>query len=97
MKSKPKSKSKFNRDGGFMDFVTKLIAKKFGIKKKDNWDPADIWVISEDEKKYIDTIKDSLEGPHQTISELNKILRGYFKSKEVMGISLKKTGSDCIL
>ena len=30
---KPKSKSKFNRDGGFMDFVTKLIAKKFGIKK----------------------------------------------------------------
>ena len=89
---KPQSKSKFNRDGGFMDFVTKLIAKKFGIKKKDNWDPADIWVISGNEKKYIDTIKESLNGPHQTISELNKILRGYFKSKEVMGISLKKTG-----
>ena len=29
-----------------LDFVTKLIAKKFGIKK-DNWDPEDIWVILE--------------------------------------------------
>ena len=90
---KPRNKSKFNRDGGFMDFVTKLIAEKFKIKKKDNWDPADIWVISGDERQYINKIKDSLEGPHQTISELNKILRGYFKSKEVMGISLKKTGN----
>ena len=89
---KPISRSKFNRDGGFMDFVTKLIAKKFGIKKKDNWDPADIWIISGNERKYISEIKESLNGPHQTISELNKILRGYFKSKEVMGISLKKTG-----
>ena len=89
---KPISRSKFNRDGGFMDFVTKLIAKKFKIKKKDNWDPADIWIISGNERKYISEITESLNGPHQTIGQLNKILRRYFKSKEVMGISLKKTG-----
>ena len=47
------NKSKFNRDGGFMDFVTKLIAKKFGIKKK-IIGIGDIWIISGNEKKYID-------------------------------------------
>ena len=90
----PKRVSKFNRDGGFMNFVTKLIAQKFGITKKDNWDPADIWIIHGNEKKYIDNIKTSLKGSNQQISELNKLLRSYFKSKEIMGISLKKTGKD---
>ena len=84
--------SEFNRDGGFMDFVSKLISKKFGIKKKDNWDPADIWIINGDQEMYIRQIKESMEGPHQTIGELNGILRTMFKKKQVMGISLKKTG-----
>ena len=92
-KVKPKKFSQFNRDGGFMDFVSKFVAKKFNIKKKDNWDPADIWVIDGDERKYITEIKESLEGPHQTIGELNGIMRRMFKNKEVMGISLKKTGA----
>ena len=90
----PKKVSQFNRDGGFMDLVTKLIAKKFGITKKDNWDPADIWIIHGDEKQYIDKIKGKMEPPHQTLAELNKLLRGYFKKKQIMGISLKKTGKE---
>ena len=49
-------------------------------------------IISGNERKYISEITESLNGPHQTIGQLNKILRRYFKSKEVMGISLKKTG-----
>ena len=84
--------SKFNRDGGFMDFFTKLISRKFKITKKDNWDPADIWIIHGDERQYINQIEQSMEGPHQTIGELNDILRGMFRRKEVMGVSLKKTG-----
>ena len=84
--------SKFNRDGGFMDFITKLISRKFKITKKDNWDPADIWIIHGDERQYINQIEQSMEGPHQTIGELNDILRGMFRRKEVMGVSLKKTG-----
>ena len=83
----------YDQSDTFMDWVGDYVKNEFKIAKKDNWDPADIWVISGDERQYISEIKDSLEGPHQTISELNKILRGYFKSKEVMGISLKKTGS----
>ena len=90
----PKKVSQFNRDGGFMDFVTKLIAKKFGITKKDNWDPADIWIIHGDEKQYIDKIKGKMEPPHQTLAELNKLLRGYFKKKQIIGISMKKTGKE---
>ncbi len=34
-----------------------------------------------------------MEGPHQTLQELNGILRQMFKDGEVMGISLKKTGA----
>ena len=90
----PRKVSQFNRDGGFMDFVTKLIAKKFGITKKDNWDPADIWIIHGDEKQYINTIKEKLEPSHQTLAQLNQILRYYFKEKLIMGISLKKTGKE---
>ena len=35
----------FNREGGFMDFITDLIKDKFGISRKDSWNPADIWLI----------------------------------------------------
>ena len=35
----------FNREGGFMDFITDLIKDKYGISRKDAWNPADIWLI----------------------------------------------------
>ena len=37
----------FNREGGFMQFITDLIKDKFGIARKDSWNPADIWLIKE--------------------------------------------------
>ena len=37
----------FNRDGGFMNFISDLIKAKFGISRKDSWDPADIWLIKQ--------------------------------------------------
>ena len=40
----------FNREGGFMHFISELVRTKFGISKKDSWDPADIWLIKGDEK-----------------------------------------------
>ncbi len=36
--------TEFNREGGFMDYVSGIVAE-FGISQKDNWDPADIWLI----------------------------------------------------
>jgi len=88
----PPKMSKFNRDGGFMDFIVKLINKKFKISNKDTWNPADIWIINGNQTAIENRIKNSMEGPHQTLQELNGILRQMFKDGEVMGISLKKTG-----
>jgi hypothetical protein len=81
----------FNREGGFMHFISELVRTKFGISKKDSWDPADIWLIRGDEKAIENKIKKQLEGPKstQTILELNSILRKMFVDKEVVGISLK--------
>ena len=80
----------FNRDGGFMDYVTNLVKTKFGISKKDTWDPADIWCIK-DEKSITTLIDKTVDGNgSQTILELNAVLRKLFKERKVVGISLKK-------
>ena len=81
----------FNRDGGFMKFITDLIRDKFGISRKDSWNPADIFLIKQ-ANVFRDRIKKELAGPSgtQTIKELNAIMRSMFKKREIVGISLKK-------
>ena len=83
--------SVFNRDGGFMQFISDLIKVKFGISRKDSWNPADIWLIKQ-ANVFREKIKKELEGPSgtQTIKELNAIMRSMFEKREVVGISLKK-------
>ena len=80
----------FNREGGFMKFITDLIKDKFGISRKDAWDPADIWLIK-DSPKFRNQIKKEIDGPRgtQTIKELNAIMRSMFMKREIVGISLK--------
>ena len=80
----------FNRDGGFMQFITDLIKDKFGISRKDAWDPADIWLIK-DSPKFRNKIAKELEGARgtQTIKELNAIMRSMFQKREIVGVSLK--------
>lgn len=76
----------------FMQYITEVVNKKFGISKKDNWNPSDIWMIKtsvNDIKKIIeDTISGSKES--QTILELNTVLRSLYKERKLVGISLKK-------
>ena len=45
--------NKFDHTGGFMAFIGDLIKKNFGISKKDNWNPADIWGVVGDSKQVI--------------------------------------------
>ena len=78
----------FNRDGGFMDFISKLVGDKFGIRKKDNWNPADVWVIK-DERKCIEEIEEATSGSHPTIMELNEVMKRMWADKRLKGISLK--------
>jgi hypothetical protein len=82
----------------FMDWVTKLVKEYCGVSKKDNWNPADIWLI-QDEDKHRKKIMDVLSGnkkngnaqeQKRNLLEINAIFRTLFKSKQVFGISLKK-------
>lgn len=77
----------FSVKGGFMDFVSKLVNQKYGINKKDAWDPADVWCI-QNETQVIKMIKDAVDKGNN-IEELNAILRTLFKERKVVGISLK--------
>ena len=83
--------SLFNREGGFMKFITDAV-KPLGVTKKDNWNPADIWGTRGSDTEVTEKIKFAIDGKEtQTIQQLNSLLRGMYKSKELMGISLKKT------
>jgi hypothetical protein len=68
--------------------------KKYKLKKYENWNPADIWIVSGDQKKIEKQINDAIKYsiPSKNVERLNSILRHLFKTKQVIGISLKKTG-----
>lgn len=78
--------------GSFMEYITDVIIKKFGITKKDNWDPADMWLIKSSVKKITDIIDATVDGSKgtQTIEELNSVMRSLYKERKLVGISLKK-------
>ena len=80
----------FNRDEGFMGYISNIVKQKFGVSKKDTWNPADIWCI-QDQNKIEAIIDKTIDGNgSQTILELNAVLRKLFKDRKVVGISLKK-------
>lgn len=76
----------YNRDGGFMDWITDLV-KKFGIAKKDSWDPADIWLLKDNAKEA--QLKRKIDAC-KTLPEVNDLMRKAFNDREIVGISLKK-------
>jgi len=82
----------------FMEWVSEQVKDRFDISKKDNWNPADVWLI-ENETQAKNKILDAMKGPITSKSEgvvsanlnqFNAIFRDLFKKKKVMGISLKK-------
>jgi hypothetical protein len=82
--------TEFIRDGGFMKWVTDLVREKYQISQKDNWNPADVWLVK-NQRKVIKDIEELVDGGRsQTLEELNAILRTLFKEKIVVGVSLKK-------
>jgi hypothetical protein len=76
----------FNRDGGFMDYITRLVNTEFDIVKKDSWNPADIWLIKSSKlKNYKSKLDEAVN-----VEACNTILKEAFAKKEIVGISLKK-------
>ena len=90
----------FDRDdkNGFMNYITNLVKAKFGIAKKDAWNPADIWLIkstggmvpSEFRQQINEAMNGDKGGATQTLEELNVIMRAMFNKNQLVGISLKK-------
>ena len=78
-----------------MEYISKLVRKEYGISSKDNWNPADIWLI-QDESKWRTLIDKAVSSgtrgrsKAKTIVELNSIFRMLFRARQVFGISLKK-------
>ena len=87
--------TEFNREGGFMEFISDLVKTEYGISSKDNWNPADIWLI-QDEKKWTKLIEDSVKttsNKAKGVLYLNSIMRKLFAARQVFGISLKKVAA----
>jgi hypothetical protein len=82
--------TEFNREYGFMEYISNLVNKEFGISKKDTWDPADIWCIKNEKKVISDIEKLFKKKQFETIGQLNAYLRTAFKERIIVGISLKK-------
>jgi hypothetical protein len=84
----------------FMDWIESKVKKSGGwgldYAKKDSWNPADIWLVQNEDKwrKLIDDqMKTIVVTPGSTVSnlhQLNAMFRALFKSRQVFGISLKK-------
>ena len=83
----------------FMEWIEEYLQDEFKIGNKDNWNPADIWLIQDEEKykklivKATSTKKKTKGSMKAQLSQLNQIFRTLFRNKLIMGISLKKVGS----
>jgi hypothetical protein len=76
----------FNRDGGFMDFISKLVKDEFMIGRKDSWNPADVWVIKTTDGTIEEKLKKAAKGG---ITRLNHTMIQMWKDRKLKGISLK--------
>tara|TARA_B100000287_G_scaffold370630_1_gene368189 strand:+ start:42 stop:1364 length:1323 start_codon:yes stop_codon:yes gene_type:complete len=83
----------------FMEWVSNLVKEEFQIGQKDNWNPADIWLIQNEMKwrKQITKSYNQKRNPSASVeselAKINAIFRALFRSKQIVGISLKKVGS----
>tara|TARA_Y100000310_G_C20605844_1_gene775424 strand:- start:75 stop:1499 length:1425 start_codon:yes stop_codon:yes gene_type:complete len=76
---------KFNRDGGFMEWISKLVKDEFGIQRKDTWNPADVWVIK-NQPQIERELKTAAKGG---LIRVNQTMIKMWKDRRLKGISLK--------
>lgn len=67
-----------------------VLAKKFGLTDlKDNWNPADVWIMSLNKAQIVSQTKNIT-----SLLEFNAWLADKYESKEIVGVSLKKISAN---
>lgn len=79
----------YSREDGMMRYLTSLVRIKYGISKKDNWNPADVYLVSDYQTVKRELTK-RIEDDVTPIQEFNQVLRDMFHERKIIGISLKK-------
>ena len=96
-KSSDDGKFTWQKEDGetFMEWVSNLVKDEFEISNKDNWNPADIWLIQREDhwKKEILKIwknkKPALLPLEVELGRFNSLFRRLFRTRQIVGISLK--------
>jgi hypothetical protein len=84
----------YSRDerNGFMSYIEDIAKTRCGVKTKDNWDPADIYMVRKTKepaiRKKLDEITQSSEEMANLYS-LNSYMRELIDSKDLVPVSLK--------
>ena len=84
----------YSRDenNGFMSYIEGIAKTRCGVKTKDNWDPADIYMVRKTKesviRKKLDEITQSSEEMANLYS-LNSYMRELIDSKDLVPVSLK--------
>ena len=77
----------------FMDWISSRVGK-MGVAGKDNWNPADIWLIQSSAevtaRETIDAILNDSDPVEIKREKVNSYMRGLFQQHKIFGISLKK-------
>jgi len=84
----------YSRDerNGFMFFIEDIAKKRCGVSTKDNWDPADIYMVRKTKENAIRKKLDSItKNPDEmaNIYSLNAYMRELIDSKDLLPVSLK--------
>ena len=91
-----KKKYNYSRDTGIMPIVENIALQKCGVRTKDNWNPADIYIVKQTEEKQIVKQLKSIGGletdKELKLDRLNEYMRELFVKRHLVGISLKKLG-----
>ena len=91
----------YSRDNGIMPFIEKIALQKCGVRTKDSWNPADIYLGRKSKLKQIQdkvtNIGNMKSEPAAKLDALNEYMRELFKKRDLIGISLKKLGKSVSL
>jgi hypothetical protein len=98
---KGKKGYEYSRDDGIMPIVEKIAITKCGVRTKDSWNPADIYLVKKNKRSAIEKklkqIGDRKTENEAKLDALNEYMRDLFVKRELVGISLKKLGKSVSL